>query len=291
MKTIAMLLLLLTATTLLLTGAAHAAAPKPQVKQLEIGTVQIYDFGAVKLHAYETKDPLADESFLLETAGGLVGIESPAFHGNLKEYADYVKTLGKPLRHLLISYHAAGGGYYGGVKVYGTEASKASQGEGGSGKGLIDSFTQVFGAAFDGKIIQTTDIVAPGKAQIGGVDFTIIAAHDGYDVEIPAINSIYTHMFGAKVHNILTSVPQIDAMIAQVKGYQAKNYNLILSSHHTPETIDAAAAKLDYLEKAKKFAQTAKNGADFMSKMKEAFPDYEGVNYLEMSAGALFGGK
>ena len=37
------------------------------------------DFGGVKLHAYQTGDPLADEVFLVEKAGTFVAIESPCF--------------------------------------------------------------------------------------------------------------------------------------------------------------------------------------------------------------------
>lgn len=34
--------------------------------KLSQGEMHIYDFGAVKLHAYQTGDPLSDEVFLLE---------------------------------------------------------------------------------------------------------------------------------------------------------------------------------------------------------------------------------
>ena len=33
------------------------------------GVVEIYDFGAVKLHAYKTNDLITDECFLLEKGG------------------------------------------------------------------------------------------------------------------------------------------------------------------------------------------------------------------------------
>ena len=41
------------------------------------GEIHRYDFGGVRLHAYQTGDPLADEVFLLEKGGRFVVLESP----------------------------------------------------------------------------------------------------------------------------------------------------------------------------------------------------------------------
>ena len=54
-------------------------------KGLEHGFVQIYDFGTMKLHAYQTADAMADECFVLETGKNLVAIESPPFDVNIAE--------------------------------------------------------------------------------------------------------------------------------------------------------------------------------------------------------------
>lgn len=80
----------------------------------------------------------------------------------------------------------------------------------------------------------------------------------------------------------------IGEMIAQMKGYQEKGYALILTSHYEPEAIGAVAEKISYLETAKALALSRADGEAFMAAMREAFPEYSGVNYLEMSAGALF---
>ena len=48
-----------------------------QTVKLDKGEMHIYDFGAVKLHAYQTNDPIDDEVFLVEKAGQLInGIDS-----------------------------------------------------------------------------------------------------------------------------------------------------------------------------------------------------------------------
>ena len=43
------------------------------------GVVEVYDFGAVKLHAYKTNDLITDECFLLEK-GGKMFMDTSARH-------------------------------------------------------------------------------------------------------------------------------------------------------------------------------------------------------------------
>ena len=46
---------------------------------LKKGEVGVYDFCAVKLHAYKTNDPIDNEVFIVEKNGKAVVIESPCF--------------------------------------------------------------------------------------------------------------------------------------------------------------------------------------------------------------------
>ena len=291
MKKIIILLVVLTCMHMfsLLPVLAEEETPTPQTITLEIGEMQVYDFGDIKLHAYKTNDPLSNESFILETADALIGIESPCFESNLAEYLEYINALAKPMHFFMLPYHPAGAQVYEeGMEFAGTRAAKAAQSEGGAVKGLVDSFIEIFGEGFNGSIPEITSILEPGIVTLEGVDFVITETADGFDMEIPALHAVFTHMFGADVHNILVSEEAIDTMIAQVKTYQEKAYALILSSHDSPETQEAAAEKLVYLQKVKQLAAESDNAEAFMSAMKEAFPNYSGDNYLEMSAGALF---
>jgi hypothetical protein len=267
--------------------ATKAISLVPQTKQLAVGIVNVYDFGTVKLHAYNSQDALGDNCYLLETDKELVGIELLAFKNTIAEYEEYIKSLNKPLTALLISSHPDGGDYFLGLKVYGTANVLAAE-QGGSIKALTDSFVTIFGDAFDPNLAMITDVIQPGKITIGGLDFEVSNDGDGMDIVIPAINSVYTHMFGSDVHNILPSIEAIDAMIAKAKDYQEKNYNLILSGHHPEEQISVAKAKIAYLEKTKSLASSSKTKVEFIADMKAAFTNYQGENYLEMSAGALF---
>lgn len=56
-------------------GAAPAkAAPTESHITLKSGSVKVYDYGGVKLHAYFTNDPLADVAYIVEGKEALAGL-------------------------------------------------------------------------------------------------------------------------------------------------------------------------------------------------------------------------
>ena len=54
------------------------------------GEINLYDFGTIRLHAYQTKDPMEDEVFILEKDGNAVMIEAPCFYDNERELTYYI---------------------------------------------------------------------------------------------------------------------------------------------------------------------------------------------------------
>ena len=97
-------------------------------------------------------------------------------------------------------------------------------------------------------------MIDEGKLTIGGMDFIIKQTGDAFDVEIPEINAVYTHMLGHDCHSIVAGAGHADAMIAELKRYIEKGYDLILTSHYTPEDLKDAETKIAYLENLKKIA-------------------------------------
>ncbi len=266
------------------------AQPTVSQKKLTLGEVTIYDYGKIKLHAFSTKDVLADECFVLESKEGLVLLESTAFKANVQEVNDYIKSLNKPLKGIFLSYHSNGYNSYGNAPIYATEAAVASWGEKGGVKALTDNFVQVFGDAVDTNLPQKATIVKTGDTvKVAGIEFRILPTMDeDYSLEIPAINAVYRHMLGSDVHNILPSLAYIDGEIADMKSYQKKGYGLILTSHYVPEGQEAVTAKLAYLEKVKELALANKDKDSFLAAVKAAFPNYQGENYLQLTADALY---
>lgn len=252
---------------------------------LEQGEMHIYDFGGVKLHAYETGDPLADEVFLVEKNGQFVVLESPCFVDSIAALAKYLA--GKRVAGMLVAYHGAGSSFLPEVPKYAT-ANAVDYSENGGGKALIDQFAAAFGSAFDSGTHAITNIIGKGDMEIGGVRFVVHQTPEAFDVEIPEINAVYTHMLGHDCHSIVAGAGHADAMIEQLKGYIGAGYDLILTSHYTPEDLKDAQTKIDYLEELKAIASNCADRAAFKSEASKRYPAYSGENYLDMTAGFFF---
>ena len=267
-------------------AASDVPAPASTV---ELGHVNVYDCGDVKLHAFCTGDALGDECYLVEGADSLVAIELPAFESSLAAYKSYVDGLGKPVAGLFADAHVTGGSILGDVPVYATAAAKEAI-EGGSTNATTMGLGETFGAAFRANdLVQVTDVVEEGAVEVGGIQFEVQnAAADTYDLVIPAANAVYTHMLGGACHSIMPSVEAMDAMVAMLEGYQQAGYTFILSAHCEPEGQKAVADKIAYVENAKEIAASSTDAASFIAAMDEAYPDYAGHNYLEMTASYLF---
>lgn len=222
---------------------------------LDKGYVLVYDFGDVKVHNYNTADYIDDQVILLEKNKKVVVIESPAFYDNNKELEKYIESLGVKLVGVLLSYHMGGGTFLKDSKKYTTK--KADEyGHTGGGKVLVDNFTKAFGESFDNNIHHVTDYINGGTITLADIKMNIIPTGDAFDIEIPEINSIYTHMLGSDCHSIIAGVDYANAMIDILKGYIEKNYNLILTSHYIPEDIKAVDTKIAYIETLLNIAST-----------------------------------
>ena len=252
---------------------------------LKKGEMNIYDFGGIKLHAYKTNDFIDNEVFIVENNGKAVIIESPCFFDNNAELAEYLK--GIEVAGMLISYHGAGGTFLPNAAKYATQNAVAYS-ENGGGKALITNFTNAFGDIFDKSVHKITNVIKEGKNNIGGIDFVITQTPDAFDIEIPEINAVYTHMLGHDCHSIVAGGAHADGIIAQLKGYIDKGYDLILTSHYTPEDLKDAQTKIDYLENLKKIAADCSDSDSFKKKVEPEYPNYSGHNYLDMTAGFFY---
>lgn len=253
--------------------------------KLAKGEMNVYDFGSIKLHAYKTNDFIDDEVFIVEKNGKAVIIESPCFFDNNKELAKYLENT--EVTGMLIAYHGAGATFLPDVPKYATQ-NAALYSKNGGGKALIDNFSGTFGEIFDSSVHEITNVIEAGKITIGGIEFVIKQTDDAFDVEIPEINAVYTHMLGHDCHSIVAGAGHADAMIAELRSYIEKGYDLILTSHYTPENLKDAQTKIDYLENLKKIAAGVQNADEFKAEIGRQYPQYSGQNYLDMTAGFFF---
>lgn len=254
---------------------------------LDKGYVLVYDFGKIKVHNYNTADYIDDQVILLEKNNKVVVIESTAFYDNNVELENYIDSLGLKIDGILLSYHMAGGTFLKNTKKYATHNAD-EYGHNGGGKALIDNFTKAFGESFDNNIHSITDYIEEGKTILADIEMNIITTNDGYDIEIPEINSIYTHMLGSDCHSIIAGVDHAKALIEILKGYITKNYNLIFTSHYIPEDITAVDTKISYIETLLNIASDCNSANEMIEKVKNEYPNYNGLNYLEMTANFFF---
>ena len=253
--------------------------------KLAKGEMNVYDFGGIKLHAYKTNDFIDDEVFIIEKSGKAVIIESPCFFDNNKELAEYLKNM--QIEGMLIAYHGAGATFLSDVPKYATQ-NAVDYSENGGGKALITNFTNVFGEIFDNSIHKITNMIEAGKVTIGGIDFVIKQTAEAFDIEIPEINAVYTHMLGHDCHSIVAGADHADGIIAELRSYIKKGYDLILTSHYTPEDLKDAQTKIDYLENLKKIAADCEDVDSFKAEVQKQYPAYSGQNYLDMTAGFFY---
>lgn len=255
--------------------------------QLGKGEMSVYDFDGIKLHAYKTNDLIDDEVFIVERDGRGFVIELPCFFDNIAELEAYLADAAIAIEGILVAYHMAGGTFLAGTPAYATAEADA-YGRIGGGKALIDNFAGAFGDAFDASLPAETTLIEGDTLTLAGVDVNIVRNAEAYDIEIPALNSVYTHMLGHDCHSIVAGAGHADAIIAQLKGYQDAGISLVLTSHYTPEDLKDVQTKIDYLEDLKTLAAESADAADLKARVQERFPNYGGENYLDMTCGFFF---
>lgn len=130
--------------------------------------------------------------------------------------------------------------------------------------------------------------IEEGELTLGGIRFIITQTQDAFDVEIPEINAVYTHMLGHDCHSIVAGAGHADGIVAQLEGYIAKGYSLVLTSHYTPEDLKDVETKIDYLKDVKAIAAGCKDAAEFKAAMQGKYAGYAGENYLDMTAAFFF---
>ena len=67
-----------------------------------------------------------------------------------------------------------------------------------------------------------------------------------------------------------------------------KGYNLVLTSHYTPEDLKDVETKIAYLSELKTIAAGCNDAAAFKAAVKKRYGGYGGENYLDMTAGFFF---
>ena len=257
---------------------------------LDKGRVDVYTKNGVTLYAYQTRDLIDNEVFVLAKKGRGVVIELPCFFDNIRELTDFLKSEGVTVEAKFVAYHAAGASFLPEVPAYGTESSVAYNTTGG-GAGLVANFKNAFGDSFDPAICEVDHVLEEGEIELAGIRFVVKPNAEALDLEIPEINCVYTHMMGHDCHSIVAGCPHADGIISQLNYYIRKGFDLVLTAHYTPEDLKDAQTKVDYLTNLKEIALESESADEMKAKVLSQYPDYNGMNYLDMTVGFFFPNK
>ena len=254
--------------------------------ELDKGHVDVYTENGVTLYAYQTRDLIDDEVFILAKNGRGVVIELPCFHDNIRELTDFLRQEGITVEGKLVAYHAAGASFLPEVPAYGTASSVAYNTTGGAA--LVANFHKAFGGSFDESLCAVDHVLEEGETEIAGIRFLVKPNAEAYDLEIPEIRCVYTHMMGHDCHSIVAGCPHADGILSQLNYYLRKGFDLVLTSHYTPEDLKDARTKIAYLTDLKEIALASENADEMRARVQAKYPHYSGQNYLDMTVGFFF---
>ena len=255
--------------------------------ELDKGHVDVYTENGITLYAYQTRDLINDEVFILAKNGRGVVIELPCFHDNIRELTAFLRQEGITVEGKLVAYHAAGASFLPEVPAYGTASSVAYNTTGG-GAALVANVHKAFGGSFDESLCAVDHVLEEGETEIAGIRFLVRPNAEAYDLEIPEINCVYTHMMGHDCHSIVAGCPHADGILSQLNYYLRKGFDLVLTSHYTPEDLKDARTKIAYLTDLKEIALASENADEMRAKVQAKYPHYSGQNYLDMTVGFFF---
>ena len=254
---------------------------------LDKGRVDVYTKNGVTLYAYQTRDLIDNEVFVLAKKGRGVVIELPCFFDNIRELTDFLKSEGVTVEAKFVAYHAAGASFLPEVPAYGTASSVAYNTTGG-GAALLANFHKAFGGSFDESLCAVDHVLEEGETEIAGIRFLVRPNAEAYDLEIPEINCVYTHMMGHDCHSIVAGCPHADGILSQLNYYLRRGFDLVLTSHYTPEDLKDARTKIAYLTDLKEIALASESADEMRAKVQAKYPHYSGQNYLDMTVGFFF---
>ena len=124
--------------------------------------------------------------------------------------------------------------------------------------------------------------------KLDGIRFVVKPNAEAYDLEIPELNCVYTHMMGHDCHSIVAGCPHADGILSQLNYYLRKGFDLVLTSHYTPEDLKDVRTKIAYLTELKEIALDSESADEMRARVQAKYPHYSGQNYLDMTVGFFF---
>lgn len=138
---------------------------------------------------------MQDSVLAIETAKGLVGVESPAFTKDFQVWTNYLNGLEKPLNVVIFSNHPsaglnAGEAWYGNTQTYASKNVQQAM-QAGATKAIVDGLIPVYGKDFDASWAKITQILPLGKSNIASVTVDVQEDGAGNIIYFPELKAAY----------------------------------------------------------------------------------------------------
>ncbi len=252
------------------------------------GAIYVNEVNGATIHTYVSYT--GDASNLIETNDALILLDAQSTHSSSVELTNYIGTLNKPLKQVLVPSHGLGLAYYEGTPASASEQMNSFM-ESGGAEVFVDIFKGVFGEDLDDRIVLINSTLKEGENTIEGVKFTMNTHENDFppvsDLEFTQYNVLFTHLTADDTHMLVNSRDQINELKDYWTNAQSKNYELILSSHLMPVDARAIEFQLQYLDVLENASQSASQ-EEFMEAMQTAYPDAGMQQFLGMTANNFY---
>mgnify|MGYP000014097769 FL=1 len=257
------------------------------------GKIEVYKYADMTLHSYASAEEMGDVSFIIEGKDGLIVLEQQSFFNSIKDFGNYLKTLGKPVVKVVSSYHSGGLNAWDSSLVVMIEGMPEFE-KGEMAQKMMKGFAERFGGKMDTRPHAETGVIpADSKQTWAGIDLQFVpapstSAFPAADIII-ADKVFYTHSAPTISHiRGIRDRETIDKQLDYLKGIKNSGCELVVGSHGVAGRMDVVDFQITYLERMKKLLDTATSKEEFVAGMKDSFSGLPEERNLNATAANLY---
>lgn len=263
--------------------------------------ISSYEEGGVTVHSFVAPDLSSrTATHIVETAEGLVLVDTQLLRDYAQQFRAYAEGLGKPITHVIVSHghpdHYFGLEYFEDLPSFALAATFEDIEQ--RQKFHLRMHREVEGEcdAVTDRVRMPAQVLEPGEQTIGGVRFVFESVAKAEDddqlvIRVPTAKTLILQDLMATDAHGFTAAGMIDSWIELLRGYAGEaEYTHVLAGHGAPVGHAGLDEMVAYLEQSKAILAKAESGEDFIAQMQAAFPDRPGLYLVELMAKIKFGG-
>ena len=262
-------------------------------------TITTYEEGGITIHSFVAPDhSVKTATHVVETAEGLVVVDTQLFRGYAQQFREYVDGLGKPISHVIISHghpdHYFGLEYFEDAPTYAMPATRKHMKQ--RHKMHLRMHREVEGEcdAVTDRVRFVEHDLELGTQVIGGITFELENVRRAEDndqlvIRIPQAKTlILQDLMATDVHGF-TAAGMLDGWIAALQRYDAlPEYTHVLAGHGKPVDHAGLGEMIAYLEQCKAIWDRVQTADELRTALHEASPERGGDYLVDLMAGMKF---